>query len=472
MQFVNNSGFLFETAEEFQAMVVFAEHRYYGTSLPNQTTIVDDADYMSFLTVEQAMEDYNALTVHIRKQWNMPPDTAFVAIGGSYGANLALWLRMKNPNLWAGALASSATPLKHILRNTNQFTLIETQAYGNVSSQCPDLVRQGWKDLYRFAGPNATEEEKILVTNELGLCSASSPRPTMLHDWISGALETMVQYGYPYPASFYNPVPGYPFRVTCRKMIEAGSGLGALRAAADIYYNYTGQAGFCYGKNFIQRHALQHLHRKGRLDRISVGGHELFYGSIESDLVTSHQGKTGEQRKVDVAPGNDHSASLFSWPPFLDSINAWGYQVCTEVYQPMPTDGITDFEIPYTPNRTAYFYHCWKRFGVAPREDWEEHHFMGHDVGTTTNVFLSNGQLDPWRAAGIQALPPGASQSSMIIRTIKDAAHHLDLRSSHPLDPESVIEVRKEEKEAMHSWIKEWRELHSPVPHVDHATPI
>ena len=167
VQFVNNSGFLFETAEEFQAMVVFAEHRYYGTSLPNQTTIVDDADYMSFLTVEQAMEDYNALTVHIRKQWNMPPDTAFVAIGGSYGANLALWLRMKNPNLWAGALASSATPLKHILRNTNQFTLIETQAYGNVSSQCPDLVRQGWKDLYRFAGPNATEEEKILVTNEL-----------------------------------------------------------------------------------------------------------------------------------------------------------------------------------------------------------------------------------------------------------------------------------------------------------------
>ena len=463
MQFVNNSGFLFETAEEFQALVVFAEHRYYGTSFPNETDIVDEADYMSFLTVEQAMEDYNALTLHIRTKWNMPSDTAFVAMGGSYGANLALWLRMKNPNLWAGAIASSATPLKHILRETNHFTLIETQAYGNVSSRCPDLVRAGWKDLYHFAGPNATHQEKASVANALGLCKpqpAEKPRPGMLHDWISGALETMVQYGYPYPTSFYNPVPAFPFRVACHRMIEAGTGLGALRAAADVYYNYTGQAGSCYGKDFIEHHTIQHLHRKGQLDRLPVES-KIFHGTSERDTVRSRRNGAGVLKVVGVDVRDVENVPLRNLRQ--DEINAWGYQVCTEVYQPMPTDGITDFEVPYTPNKTAYFDHCWKRYGVAPRANWEEHHFMGFDIGSVSNVFLSNGQLDPWRAAGIQTLPPGASPTSIIIRTIEDGAHHLDLRSSHPLDPASVIEVRKEETEAMVRWIKEWKQLHPPT---------
>lgn len=32
--FVNNTGFLWENAPKFNAKVIFAEHRYYGKSLP------------------------------------------------------------------------------------------------------------------------------------------------------------------------------------------------------------------------------------------------------------------------------------------------------------------------------------------------------------------------------------------------------------------------------------------------------
>ena len=151
VQFVNNIGFVFEAAAKFGALVVFAEHRYYGKILPLGVVSLGSPYNASLLTVEQAMADLNSLSRHIRDRWSIPSRSAFVAFGGSYSANLALWMRLKNPNIWAGAVASSATPLKHFLRTSNGFAQIETEAYGNVSSCYPDLVREGWTNLYRSA---------------------------------------------------------------------------------------------------------------------------------------------------------------------------------------------------------------------------------------------------------------------------------------------------------------------------------
>jgi lysosomal Pro-X carboxypeptidase len=434
-QFVNNSGFLFESAVEFGAMVVFAEHRYYGESQIPWNDI-------SFLTVEQAMADFNTLNLHIREKWSMPPETAFISFGGSYGGNLAMWLRLKNPNLWAGAIASSATPLKHLLRETNGFSAIETEAYGNVSSVCPDLVRAGWKELHDGA---ATEQGRVSVAKALGLCH---PLPDSgvaddIHGWVSGALETMVQYGYPYPTEFYNPVPAFPFKVACEGMLTPGTGLGAMRAAVDVYYNYTGQAGVCFNFDDIMTEAARHWNRKGERDRL-----------YSQELRMRQRRKNGIREEPRLLVQGDG--------------NAWGYQTCTEVYQPMPTDGKTDFEIPYTPNKTAYFEHCQRRWGVQPRPNWEEMHFMGANIGAGSNIFLSSGQLDPWRAAGIQEKPKGAPDS-IVVRIIENGAHHLDLRAANKMDPPSVVAVRIEEKAAMRQWIKEWQEMYKVGKFGDHG---
>lgn len=420
-QFVNNSGFMFETAQEFGALVVFAEHRYYGLSNPFGNDYALGIPYnVSFLTVEQAMQDFNTLNVHLRASYAMPTSTAFIAFGGSYGGNLAMWVRLKNPHLWAGAIASSAPPLKHLLRKTNAFARIETEVYANVSAKCPDLVRAGWKALFEGA---KTISGRISTAKALGLCRPLPDKTsaTEVMGWIDYALETMVQYGYPYPSNFDNPVPGYPFKVTCEKMLESETGLGALRAASSVFYNYTGQAGSCFDFDEIRFHARKFWKRTGK------------YGNVQKQ---------------------NHRIN-----PLLETQAAWGYQCCTEVYQPMPTNGVTDFEVPSTPNKTAYYENCMKTWGVTPRPDWEEMTFMGNHISAGSNIFLTSGQLDPWRAAGITTKPPG-SPDSIIVRVIEHAAHHLDLRAANELDPPSVTAVRNEERAAIKNWIVQYKELH------------
>lgn len=448
LQFVQHSGFLFEAAEELGAMVVFTEHRYYGQSFPDHYDL-------EFLTVEQAMADFNTLTVHIRQTWNLTRDAAFIALGGSYGGNLALWLRLKNPNLWAGAIASSATPLKHVLRETNDFAHIETEVYANVSAQCPNLVREGWEELYGFSDSGAG---RVIILYELGLCDTSAVHnkhddnlfPDTIYGWIGNALETMVQYGYPYPTDFYNPVPAYPFAVACHGMLQARSGLGALRAAVDVYYNYTGQAGDCYAyddDSFLTA-SIRHWQRKGDAHRVNKIRQQGSLVAVSSERLY--------RQEEDSRPC--HRVQSVVQLPRLTVGEAWGYQLCTEVFQPMPTDGITDFELPYTPNQTEYFAYCWEQYSVKPRPHWEELVFMGSHITSGSNIFLTSGQLDPWRAAGITTLP-AAAPASITIRIIEQGAHHLDLRASHPADPPWVTAVREEELAAMREWIQEWRQL-------------
>lgn len=428
-QFVENSGFLWESAKKLGAMVVFAEHRYYGESFPFGSPKAALTPYnISYLSVEQAMADFNTLTVHIREEWVMSRDAPFIVAGGSYGGNLALWLRLKNPNLWAGALASSATPLKHLLRESNAFSKIVADVYGNVSEACPDKIRDGYKSLFDNV---QTEKGRNIVQTEMKLCHVPTPEEqdpenvaSEIYGRLSEALETMVQYGYPYPTEFYNPVPGFPFKVACENMLDEDTPLGSLKAAAQVYYNYTGQAGSCF-------------------DWL---GSSSITPSTSSRIYSNLQ---KQQQQQQIHDGED-----------LVGI-AWGYQLCTEVYQPMPTDGITDIELPYQPNQEGIFEGCRQRWeGVTPRPNWEETTFMSSNIQGGSNIVLTSGQLDPWRAAGITTLPRNADPESIVVRIIKDGAHHLDLRSSHPLDPPSVTEVRKEIFTSFERWIRQWKETY------------
>ena len=75
---------MWTAAQQFSAMVVFAEHRYYGESLPFGADSYKDSAHLAYLTSEQALADFAVLISFLQSTHGPVPVVAF---GGSYGGD-------------------------------------------------------------------------------------------------------------------------------------------------------------------------------------------------------------------------------------------------------------------------------------------------------------------------------------------------------------------------------------------------
>ncbi|KAJ2603684.1 hypothetical protein H4R99_002298, partial [Coemansia sp. RSA 1722] len=92
-------------------MLIIMEHRYYGVSYP-----VSDMSgpNMRYLTLENALEDIayfvRSAPAFVNKSVGLTigSENKWIATGGSYSGNLAVWVRREYPDLFHAAYASSA----------------------------------------------------------------------------------------------------------------------------------------------------------------------------------------------------------------------------------------------------------------------------------------------------------------------------------------------------------------------------
>ena len=120
---------MWDIAPEFRALIIFAEHRYYGRSLPfGPKSLKPDPRFNSFLSSEQALADYAELLFHLKAELAGADKSAVIAFGGSYGGMLAAWFRVKYPHICDGAIAGSA-PVNQFDTPCDAFGRIVTADY-------------------------------------------------------------------------------------------------------------------------------------------------------------------------------------------------------------------------------------------------------------------------------------------------------------------------------------------------------
>lgn len=414
--FYSNTGSIFSWAQELGALIIFVEHRYYGSSLPygNESFTREN---IRFLTIEQALEDYAVIISSLQVSYGLTGANAvpWIAVGGSYGGVLAAWIRYKYPSLIQGAIAASA-PIKYLSPKVDYtYFAAATSDYAGVSQECVDVVRKGYQQLVDLI----EDENYVRIQNTWQLCDMPTAE-TVEHLilWSVNSLLSLAQYDYPYPTNFEAPLGAYPVTQACSILTSTEEPLEFIRlgAAAGLFYNGTGGSLTCF--------------------------------DTKTEFVECAD-QTG------CGLGSDGTA--------------WDYQVCTEfVYLP-GTNGKTDMFPVRDFDLQALTYYCQETYGVTPNPTILNTNFGGDDIiNIASNIVFSNGALDPYHMGGFTPSEKASSSSlksgvlsetlgnSITLLLIQDAAHHLDLRFANTLDPESVVEARQIELKNIKLWISQF----------------
>lgn len=227
--------------------IVFAEHRFFGESLPKGNQSYKQTN-LRYLTIEQSLEDFAQLIEYVRTQVYRPyrqesrerffsgekideeektrrerkksskeeseenenesqeedeHESPVVVIGAGYGGMLAAWMRMKYPHVVIVALASSA-PL--VQTNTGDFARLVTQSFADSDPKCVDVIRRSWTDLRNDNGTLSA------IKSLFGLCrSVNDTR--VFKDWLRFVWNQLAVYNYPFATQIVKPLPAYSVNV-------------------------------------------------------------------------------------------------------------------------------------------------------------------------------------------------------------------------------------------------------------------
>ncbi|KAF5294855.1 hypothetical protein FQA39_LY00339 [Lamprigera yunnana] len=392
--FAQNTGFMWEIAPSYRALIVFAEHRYYGKSLPFGNDSFLDPNHIGYLHSSQALADYVILIEFLQELYTYSTElykNPVIAFGGSYGGMLSAWLRLKYPATVLGAVASSA-PIWQFETPCDVYNKILTSVY-KVSSanDCSKIIKSTWPAIREIT---STHEGRQWLTDTWKLCEPLQESDIeYLLNWLQDVYSNMAMVNYPYPTNFLANLPGNPVKKFCNLLsdstFEVKEILQNLGYALSIYTNYT----------------------------------------KTTTCVTIKE----------------------SFDNFI-GYKAWDFQACTEMIMPMCSTRDEMFEVE-TWNFTKYATECFNKWKIrVTNSNFVISEYGGKNLQGASNIIFTNGLLDPWAGGGVLH----SLANSVLALAMPDAAHHLDLRASHPNDPVSVINVRMYVQKILRQWLRHY----------------
>uniref|UniRef100_K3X632 Lysosomal Pro-X carboxypeptidase n=1 Tax=Globisporangium ultimum (strain ATCC 200006 / CBS 805.95 / DAOM BR144) TaxID=431595 RepID=K3X632_GLOUD len=401
--YANHTGLMWENAQKFNALVVFAEHRYYGKSMPFGD---DYMKHLAYLNHEQALADFTELIFFLQKGEHKAEGHPVIVFGGSYGGMLSAWFRMKYPSIVHGAIAASAPifgfPSFPQWKGDNYWQIVTRDATPETGSakNCVPNAKKSWQKIFALAKSEAGREK---LTNIFRLCTPltkESEGEDLAMLTLFG-FDNLAMGNFPYPSSYLTggavDLPAWPVREACSHLAgdfedvrDDDALLEALRDAGNVFNNAT------------------------------------------------------------------KDVQCLKLPSQEDFDGIWDFQWCTQMLPQetyFNTNGETDMFWSRNITMEQIQDHCQKTWGVTPDPNWIRVSYGDSNLRFASNIVFSNGMLDPWSSGGVHQVPEG---SKVTIVNIEEGAHHLDLFFSHPDDPVSVKKARKIEVAHIRKWIDEY----------------
>ncbi|CAE7193606.1 Dpp7 [Symbiodinium natans] len=246
--FYYNTGLPFDWADEFGALIVFGEHRYYGETLPLGNASFDK-DKLGYLSISQVLADYALLVTHLSASYGFK---GVVAMGGSYGGMLSAWARIKYPNVFDMALAASA-PIPqavNLIEDKATFYKLVTEDASKADPKCPDVVRSAFASVVQKAS-SAEGLKEISDTFQLCHTMNASELDHFLQ-YARNAWTEMAMCNYPYPSSFLAPLPAWPVAAACGKVVGAKTPMQGLADAVAMLYRQPNMTCFDMYSIFVE----------------------------------------------------------------------------------------------------------------------------------------------------------------------------------------------------------------------------
>ncbi|KAJ0714189.1 putative dipeptidyl-peptidase II [Helianthus annuus] len=90
-------GFFPVLASRFNGLLVYIEHRYYGTSMPfgSEEEAYKDANSLGFFSSEQALADYAQIILYLKQDLSAE-NCPVIVVGASYGGSKLCWGNFRN----------------------------------------------------------------------------------------------------------------------------------------------------------------------------------------------------------------------------------------------------------------------------------------------------------------------------------------------------------------------------------------
>uniref|UniRef100_G3U8U4 Serine protease 16 n=1 Tax=Loxodonta africana TaxID=9785 RepID=G3U8U4_LOXAF len=387
-------------AERLGALFLLLEHRFYGHSQPTGDLSTASLHYLSS---RQALADIVNFRTKIAKKMGLTKNK-WVAFGCSYGGSLAVWSRIKHPELFAAAVGSSA-PIQ-AKANFYEYLEVVQRSLATHNSKCFQTVKEVFDQVVRML---KLRKYYSKLENDFMLC-----KPLIFYS-------TMDQ-------AFFLEHLMFPFKSAVQhnkseKNYEGGVGVYiSMEELCDMMANTS------LGSPYHRYIRIIHLiFKHGDLPCFATNYREKLEAVLDSSI--DHHNPT--------------------------AIRQFFYQSCTEFGFFQTTDSKNQ---PFTGLPLSYFLQqCSDFFG--PKFNYDSlntgvlstnAYYGGFNV-TGSKIIFPNGSFDPWHPLGITK----DISKDLPAVFIKGGVHCADMYEQRDIDSAELIQAREKIFQILQKWLKQ-----------------